>query len=369
MKILRIISRIIIGLVFIFSGVVKAIDPTGTVYKFQDYFTAFNISFLNELSLFFAILLCSAEVVAGISVLLNIRQKTGIWIVIIMMLIFTPLTFVLALTNPVSDCGCFGDAIHLTNWQTFFKNIIILLPALFLFITRNNDTSYMSYNGEWITISVFMIIFLCFIAYNLRYLPVIDFLPYKTGTYIPDKMIIPEGKPVDRYETTFIYEKDGRLKEFTLDNYPANDTTWKFVEQKSVLVEKGFIPPIHDFTITTIHNEDITDQVLSSQKPVILMIARKLEETDQDLLNAGFELGFYCLNNMIDFHILTASGTDEVMKYNNGLTFCFTDEITLKTMIRSNPGYMALEEGTITGKWSWANLPENEFFSEMFYAQ
>jgi hypothetical protein len=214
-----------------------------------------------------------------------------------------------------------------------------------------------------------IIVFLSFIAYNLKYLPVIDFLPYKIDTYIPDKMIIPEGKPVDKYETTFIYEKDGELKEFTLDNYPANDTTWKFVEQKSVLVEKGFIPPIHDFTITTLHNEDITDQILSSQKPVTLMIARKLEETDQVLLREGFELGYYCMDNMIDFLILTASGADEVMKYNNGLTFCFTDEITLKTIIRSNPGYMMLKEGTITGKWSWANLPEKEFYSKMYYTQ
>ncbi len=369
MKIIRILSRIIIGLVFIFSGIVKAIDPIGTVYKLQDYFTAFNISFLNDFSLFFTILLCSAEFVAGFSVLLNIRQKTGIWIVMIMMLIFTPLTFVLALTNPVSDCGCFGDAIHLTNWQTFWKNIILLVPALFLFFTRNNLISHMSYKREWVLISILMIIFLSFIAYNLMYLPVIDFLPYKTGTYIPDKMIIPEGKPVDKYETTFIYEKDGQSKEFTLDNYPANDTTWKFVQQKTVLVEKGFLPPIHDFTITSIHNDDLTDQILSSERPVLFMIVRKLEETDQELLGTGFELGYYCMENMIDFYILTASGADEIMKYNNGLTFCFTDEITLKTMIRSDPGYMMLEEGTITGKWSCANLPEKEFFDEIFYTK
>jgi len=369
MRILRIISRIIIGTVFIFSGVVKAIDPMGTVYKFQDYFTAFNIDFLKDFSLLFAILLCSAEFIAGLSVLFNIRQKTGIWIIMIMMLFFTPLTFILALTNPVSDCGCFGDAIHLTNWQTFWKNIILLVSALYLFLTRKRIAAQYGYTREWVIISIVMVIFASFIFYNLKYLPVIDFLPYKKGTYIPDKMIIPEGKPVDKYATTFIYEKDGRVKEFTLDNYPANDTTWKFVEQKSVLVKKGFLPPIHDFTITTPHDENLTDQILSSQKPVILMIVRKLEEADHELLRNGFELGYYCMDNMINFCILTASGADEVMKFNNGLTFCFTDEITLKTMIRSNPGYMMLKEGTVTGKWSWANLPEKEVFGEMFYTQ
>ncbi len=366
MKILRIISRIIIGTVFIFSGIVKAIDPMGTVYKFQDYFTAFNIEFLKDFSLLFAILLCSAELIAGVSILFNIRQKTGMWIIMIMMLIFTPLTFILALTNPVSDCGCFGDAIHLTNWQTFWKNVVLLVPLLILFLTRNKIKPYLGFLTEWIIVSVLMVFFGCFIFYNLKYLPVIDFLPYKTGTYIPDKMIIPEGTPVDKYETTFIYEKDGQLKEYTLDNYPANDTTWKFIEQKSVLVEKGFVPPIHDFTITTLLGEDLTNQILSSQEPVIFMIARKLKEIDQELLKKGFEFGYFCKENMINFYILTASGSDEVLEYNNGLTFCFTDEITLKTMIRTDPGYMMLKGGIVTGKWSWANLPDKEYFIDIF---
>ena len=136
MKILRSVSRILIGLVFIFSGIVKAIDPLGSAYKFHDYFQAFNIGFLNMLSLPLAILLCTAEFIAGFSVLTGLRQKTGIWVVMILMVIFTPLTFILALTNPVSDCGCFGDAIHLTNWQTFGKNIILIALAIVLYTGR-----------------------------------------------------------------------------------------------------------------------------------------------------------------------------------------------------------------------------------------
>ena len=136
MKILRIFSRIIIGLVFIFSGVVKAIDPLGSAYKFHDYFQAFNIGFLNNLSLPLAIFLCTAEFIAGFSVLTGFRQKTGILGALILMIIFTPLTFILALTNPVSDCGCFGDAIHLTNWQTFGKNIVLFSLLIVLFTGR-----------------------------------------------------------------------------------------------------------------------------------------------------------------------------------------------------------------------------------------
>jgi len=369
MKMLRIISRIIIGIVFIYSGTVKAIDPLGTVYKFKDYFHAFNLDFLSGLSFLAAIILCSAEFIGGFSVLFNIRQKSGVWIVIIMMIIFTPLTFVLALTNPVADCGCFGDAIHLSNWQTFFKNIVLLIPAVFLFITRNKIVSHQGITREWAIIAIMLIMFFSFIIYNLRYLPVIDFLPYKTGTYIPDKMIIPEGMPVDTYKTTFIYEKDGQLREFTLEDYPADDTAWKFVDQKSVLVSKGYEPPIHDLLMTSTYGEDLTQHILTSQNPSLLMIARKLEDADPEFLKYGFELGYYCNGNMIDFYILTASGADEVNNFDNGLTFCFTDETTLKTMIRSNPGYILLKSGTILGKWSWVNVPEKEELGKLVNTQ
>jgi len=133
MKVLRVISRGIVGIVFIFSGFVKAIDPLGSAYKFHDYFQAFHLSFLDWLTLPLAILLCTAEFIAGFSVLTGIWQKKGIWIVMILMVVFTPLTFILALTNPVSDCGCFGDAIHLTNWQTFGKNIVLMTLSVILY--------------------------------------------------------------------------------------------------------------------------------------------------------------------------------------------------------------------------------------------
>lgn len=365
MKLLRDACRFIIGIVFIFSGTVKAIDPLGTVYKFQDYFQAFHLSFLKEFSLPLTIILCTLEFIAGFSLLLNIRQKAGLVIVLLLMVVFTPLTFILALTNPVTDCGCFGDAVHLTNWQTFLKNIILLIPFIYLFITRNEIAPGSSKTRSWIIISIASTAFILFIFYNLRYLPVIDFLPYKTGTYIPDKMKMPEGSQGDKYKTTLVYQKDGRKQEFTLETYPANDTTWKFVEQKSVLISKGYQPPIHDFSITTVSNEDITNQILSSEKPVLLMISKKLKEADPDLLRAGINKGYYCMGNLIDFYLVTASGSDEVRTYGNGIiTFCFGDETTLKTMIRSNPGYILLRKGTIIGKWSWANMPDNKKLSE-----
>ena len=365
MKFLRTLSRILVGLVFIFSGIVKAMDPLGSAYKFHDYFSAFHLGFLNNLSLPLAIFMCTAEFISGFSVLTGFRLKTGIWGIIILLVIFTPLTFILALTNPVSDCGCFGDAIHLSNWQTFGKNIILCGLLSIIYMGRNKIKSPLNRTSEWVIIFIAILLFVMFSLANLRYLPVIDFLPYKTGVKIADKMGIPEDAPADVYNTTFVYEKNGIKKEFSLHDYPANDSTWKFVNQKSVLVKKGYVPPIHDFIISSISGGDITEKVLSFKGYSVLMISKKLSEARQKYLSEGFKLGNYCTSKGVNFYILTSSGTDEVKRYENGLTFCSADETTLKTMMRSNPGFILIKDGTILGKWSWANVPEEDWFMKL----
>jgi hypothetical protein len=364
MKLLRIISRIIVGLVFVFSGVVKAIDPLGTAYKFHDYFQAFNIGFLNNLSLSLAIILFTTEFITGFLILTGLRFKTGIWGAILLMTIFTPVTFFLALTNPVTDCGCFGDAIHLTNWQTFEKNIVLVFLLVILFKGRDQFEIRNS-KIEWPVISIAIVLIILFSLANLRYLPAIDFLPYKKGVKIADKMIIPEGVQVDQYKTTFIYEKNGVKKEFDLNNYPATDSSWKFIEQKSVLIKKGYVPPIHDFQITGQNGDNLTNEILSYKGYSVLMISKRLADAWTKELKAGFELGNYCKSKGLNFYIISSSGKDEVNKYDNGLTFCSADETTLKTMIRANPGYILLKDGIILDKWSWANVPTVEWFGKL----
>jgi len=364
MKVSGIISRIILGLVFIFSGIVKGIDPLGTAYKFQDYFQAFNLAFLKDLALPLAVLLCLAEFISGFSILTGMRLRAGIWSTFILLAIFTPVTFVLALTNPVTDCGCFGDAIHLTNWQTFGKNIILFILWAVVYSGRNQPRKTFSLKAEWTVIMGASVVFVAFCLMNLRYLPAIDFLPYKKNVKIADKMIIPEDAPADQYQTTFIYEKDGVSKEFSLDNYPADDTTWKFIDQKSVLIKKGYEPPIHDFQITSPDGENLTENILSIKGYTLLMISKKLSEAREKNLSEGFLLGQYCQEKGINYYILTSSGTDEMKNYGNHLPFCTADETTLKTMLRSNPGYMLLKDGIIIDKWSWANVPEKEWFEK-----
>jgi uncharacterized membrane protein YphA (DoxX/SURF4 family) len=366
MKVLRHISSIIIGLVFMFSGTVKAIDPLGSAYKFSDYFQAFHLEFLQPVSLILAILLITAEFISGFSVLSGYRQKTGIWGVMILMLIFTPLTLILAITNPVSDCGCFGDAIHLTNWQTFGKNIILMIMTVILFTGKNQTRQVRPAKKEWSVIFMVIVLFVVFSFLNIRYLQLFDFLPYKTGISIPESMKMPEGKPADEYSTTFIYEKDGVKKEFTLDNYPANDSTWKFVDQISKLVKKGYQPPIHGFSITAPDGTDLTNEILSYKGYSLIMISKSLKDADPVRLERGFQLGVHCMMTGIGFYIVTASPSTELMEYNNGFTFCSGDETMLKTIVRANPGYMLLKNGKISGKWSWANLPPKEqFFNNM----
>ena len=211
------------------------------------------------------------------------------------------------------------------------------------------------------------LIFFIFIFYNLRYLPVIDFLPYKVGTYIPEKMTVPEGMPVDKYETTFIYEKEGKQQEFTLENYPANDTTWTFIDARSKLVSKGY-----DLTFTNDSGEDKTDQVLSSKNYTMFMVSKKLGEVKVGNIHEGLSFGDELKKMGIDFYLLTSSISDEVHDYimpvsYSGIPvtegkddFFLVDEITLKTMVRSNPGFMLIKDGTILGKWSWASKPDIE---------
>jgi hypothetical protein len=189
-------------------------------------------------------------------------------------------------------------------------------------------------------ISAVIIMFVGFAALNLRYLQIIDFLPYKTGVNIPEAMKIPEGMPSDEYKSTFIYEKAGVSKECTLENYPADDTTWKFIDQLTVLVKKGYVPPIHDFSITAPDGQDIAEQVLASPGYTLIMISSKLKDADPSDLSKGFELGVHCMASGMGFLVLTASGSDELSRYNNGFTFYTGDETTLKTIVRSNPGYL-----------------------------
>jgi uncharacterized membrane protein YphA (DoxX/SURF4 family) len=372
MKIVRITCRIIVGLVFIFSAFVKDIDPLGSAYKFIDYFEAFHISFLDFSALPLSILLCTVELATGINLLLGIRMRITSYILIIFMTGFTILTFFLAIFNPVSDCGCFGDAIILTNWQTFWKNIIIFLPAAVVFYSRKRYVPFYSADVEWRMTGAFVLLGILISVHCYRNLPIIDFRPYKTGANIPENMLIPEGAPEDEYETILVYEKDGIPKEFATNNFPWQDTTWKWVETKQKLIKKGYEPPIHNFTITTSEGYDITDHMLEDKDYSFLLIADDLTKTNVNAFGKIDKLAELCKNSNCSFYCLTSSTNEQIIEFkdevNTDFDFYTTDEITLKTIIRSNPGLMLIREGNIIGKWHYNNFhifndPGNNFSS------
>ncbi len=246
MKYFRMFCRIVLGFVFIFSGFVKAVDPMGSAYKLSDYLNAFKLGFLEGLSLPMGIFLSAFELVLGIVLILGYRRKTVYWILLWFVSFFTLLTFILALFNPVTDCGCFGDALVMTNWQTFLKNVILMVFVLPLFLNREKEVITDFRIREWIIVACIFAGAIWFSGWNFNHLPLLDFRPYDVGTVIREEMEIPEGAAVDEYETMLIYKnKDsGKSEEFTIQDYPKDTVSWEFENSESKLVSKGFERPI-----------------------------------------------------------------------------------------------------------------------------
>ena len=360
------IARILVGLTFVFSGFVKGIDPWGSAYKFTDYFNAFNMPWLTSLAFALGIFLAAAEFFLGVAFIFNFFIRITSWFMLAFMLFFTGLTFVLALTNPVTDCGCFGDALVITNWQTFEKNIVLLALAIFVFIKRKD---FKSKNGPILSIAfsgMTMVFYFYLVAYSYNHLPIIDFLPYKVGVNIPDAMKIPDGAPKAIYENNFIYknQKTGDEKKFTEANYPWKDTiNWKFVKMgDQKLIQKGYTPPIHDFMIETKEGEDIKDFFLYDEKYTFIVIASNLQKTNKEGMKRAASLAVAAKAKGYNFIALTASSSDsfDAFKKEIGADFDFfnTDEIVLKTIVRSNPGMIILRKGTILKKYHFNDFPK-----------
>lgn len=355
--------RFLLAVAFIFSGFTKAVDPLGSFYKIQDYLTSFGIVnwFHDGVLLLDAVLLSSLEFCVGIFLFFGIRQRIATSVGFILMLVMTPLTLYLAVYNPVSDCGCFGDAWILTNWETFSKNLVLLLAAFSVLRWRKYMVRFITLKLEWMA-SMYTIFFIFILSiYCLHYLPILDFRPYKIGTDIKAGMEIPEGAQPSIFESRFILEKEGVRREFSLENYP--DSTWTFVEARSVLKQKGYEPPIQDFSMISLASgEDITDSVLSSRNYTFLLVAHRIEEADDSHIDLINEIYDYSVEHGYGFLALTSSPKEEIELWSDKTgaeyEYCQMDDITLKTMIRSNPGLMLIKDGVILNKWADTQLPD-----------
>ena len=357
------LCRFLLGALFIFSGFVKAVDPLGFFYKIQDYLTAFGMIswFPSYAPLLVGIVLSAIEFSVGVFLFLGIRRKVASALALLLMAVMTPLTLYLALANPVSDCGCFGDAWILTNWQTFGKNVVLLVAAVSVFKWQDLLVRFITPKMEWM-ISMYTFLFVFALSfYCLENLPILDFRPYRIGANIKEGMEIPEGAKPSVFESRFILEKGGKRQEFTLDNYPAS--TWTFVESHTILKEKGYEPPIHDFSMMSLDTwEDITDSVLSDKGYTFLLVAHRIEGADDSNIDLINEIYDYSVEHGYGFYALTSSPEDEIELWRDKTgaeyPFCQTDDITLKTIIRSNPGLLLVKDGTILNKWSDNRLPD-----------
>ena len=359
------LSRTLLALTFIFSGFVKAIDPLGSQYKIAEYLEAAQLSAYipDWAQLILSVGLSAIEFTLGVMLLLAIRRRLASKLSLIMMVVMTLVTLWLTVSNPIQDCGCFGDAIHLTNTQTFIKNLILLTAAIILACWPLYQVRFVSKTNQWIAFYFTIVFIVTASTLSLYHLPIFDFRPYYIGQNIKKGMEIPKGAKLTTYKTTFICEKNGVTKEFTENDYPYNDSTWIFKDTHQEILEKGYEPPIHDFSITDEKTgEDLTDSILTKDGYTFLLVAPVLERADDSNFGEIDAIYEYAKENGYGFYGLTAS-TDKAVKHWRDITgaeypFYAMDGTTLKTIIRSNPGLVLLYKGTIINKWSHNDLPK-----------
>ena len=363
-KIIAEVCRIIVGSLFVFSGFVKSIDPLGTTYKIRDYFHAFGFESLDIFALPLSIALSTIEFLIGLLLLLGIFRRFTTTLALLFLSVMTILTLYLAIANPISDCGCFGDAWVISNWETFFKNVILLGCSIVLFIYSRQLTILIPKNHIVFTLFICAIYPIGLSLYCTVWgLPLIDFRPYKIGATIPLSAELQQTYE-PQFETTFIYEKDGIQKEFTIDNYPANDSSWVFVD--AITVEKNQESNLskEHFVLMNADGEDVTDEILSSPDFIFLLISpnlRHANDSRSDLINDVYD---YSVDHHYQFYGVTSSGDEEIERWeeNTGAEYSFlkADEILLKTVIRSNPGLLLIKDQKILYKWSAFQIPGEE---------
>lgn len=359
------VCRFVLAATFIFSGYVKAIDPLGTLYKLKDYAAAMSLNGLlpDWVLVGVAIALGALEFALGVFMLFAVRRHVVSRITLAFMTAMTVLTLWIFVADPVKDCGCFGDALKLTNGETLLKNIVLSACAALVAWRPVDMARFISRSNQWIVRYYTVAYIVITSVYCLYTLPIFDFRPYHVGMNIKQGMEIPEGAEQPEFESTFLLRKNGETREFTLDNYP--DSTWEYVDTRTVQTKKGYEPPIHDFALTSCDTgEDITEQVLTKKGYTFLLVSPRLAVADDSNFGDIDQIYEYADENGADFYCVTASANDEIERWRD-LTgaeyqFCNADETTLKTMIRSNPGLMLLKDGTIIGKWSHNALPQTD---------
>ncbi|HPD52649.1 MAG: BT_3928 family protein [Bacteroidota bacterium] len=372
MKVLAQISRVFVGILFIISGFIKANDPLGFSYKLDEYFQVFHMPWLSAVSLALAIGICAFEIGLGVALLLGAKMRFTAWSLLLMIVFFTFLTFYSWKFDVVKDCGCFGDALHLKPFESFMKDVILFVLILFIFIKRNEIKPLFGESGStWLAYAGF-VASLTFSIYCYRHLPMIDFRPYAIGKSIPEGMKLPPNAVTDSVVMVFIYEKDGKRMELSMDQISGIDSTYKFVDRTDKVIREGDKAPIHDFSIVSADGTDVTADVLSMDR-VFLLVAYDLEKSDEDAQSRINDFVALSQKAGVEFIGLTSSAPATVdafkKKHHSAFEYYFTDGTTLKTMIRSNPGLLLLKKGTVAAMWHHNDLPAFDEVNSMYLSK
>lgn len=410
MRSLSWISRMLVGALFIVSGLIKANDAVGFSYKLEEYFTVFGTTFMNDYALLLAAFICVLEIILGVAVIFGTRMVTVSWLLLLMIVFFTFLTFYSAYFNKVTDCGCFGDALKLTPWQSFTKDLVLLFFVMIIFIDRKrihhgNLKSDLTNSGVAIILIAFFSLFvinwafpvwfsigllfatamlkqvlttmpntvvlglsgmlsLAFTYYCYNHLPIKDFRPYAIGKNILVGMSIPEGAQKDSIQMVFQYKKAGQVFEFPADKLPEDLDSYEFVDRVDKVIVKGYEPPIHDFKLVNAEDQDYTEDILMNPDYSFMLIAYDMHKTDATVQNKINEFVKKCDAAKISFFGVTSTSPAETDKYRhefqNMFQYYHCDATTLKTIIRSNPGLVMLKKGTVVDMWHANDFPKFE---------
>lgn len=375
--------RIFTGLLFIFSGFIKANDPTGFGYKLQEYFEVFHLTAFNEYATAIAVVICGFEILLGALLLFGVYANLVAWGLLLLILFFTFLTFYSAFFEVVTSCGCFGDAIPLTPWQSFSKDLVLLALILIIFFNRKQIRPIIKGSGnQFVVTLITAVVSLGIGIYTVNYLPFIDFLPYKIGNNLPSLMVLPEGKQGDVFEQLYTMKnkKTGETKKVNDKVYMEDklweDESWEIIgEPESRLVKKGYDIPIPDLLITDADGADHTQEIISNPYYNVIIVAKDLSTANIDALQKINQTVTQMTKdyNGLRVVLLTASASKDAQYLSDKMQLIaeiyYADLIPLKSMVRANPGVMLLKGGNVMGKWHYNNFPDAKTIEDNFLSK
>lgn len=352
------IIRIITGLVFIFSSVVKGVDPLGTAYRVEDYLAAYNWFWMADFTMVISVLLITVEFLLGFALIFKLRSNLTAWGVVLIMIFFTGVTFIDAQYNMVPDCGCFGDAVKMTPWQTFYKNIVLIIFAFVIFFNRKRMALGMPAWAQNVILILFGSAYIWFIFYNYNHLPMMDFRDWKEGRDM-------KSLNLDKAKTYVIYKNkaSGEEKEFLSPNYPWSDSVWmsewEFVDQR---YDDSEVVRRHHVIIEDEEGNNVTEEIVENSNEQFILISYDLDHANEGGMVVAASIFAQTFDEGIDFALVTASDGETIRKYEVvfgiDYPYYFADGTELKAMVRANPGLIYMKNGIVIAKWHYNDFPE-----------